>query len=78
MRINTEREFEDADYNISFEYSVEFEDIEKEHIKDCAKIFDVLTDELYTDGIMDFANGSYTVDDLCLLSTMLTSIADSL
>ena len=78
MRINTEREFEDANYNTNFEYSVEFEDIEKEHIKDCAKIFDVLTDELYTDGIIDFANGSYAVDDLCLLSSMLTSIADSL
>lgn len=78
MKINTEREFEDVNYNTNFEYSVEFDDIEKEHIKNCAKIFDVLTDELYIDGIINFANGSYVVDDLCFLSAMLTNIADSL
>lgn len=78
MKINVEREFEDANYNTNFEYSVEFEDIEKEHIKDCAKIFDALTDELYADGVINFANDSYVVDDLCFLSAMLTSIADSL
>lgn len=78
MRINTEREFEDVNYNTNFEYSVEFDDIEKEHIKNCAKIFDVLTDELYRDGIVNFADGSYIVDDLYFINAMLTSIADSL